>query len=330
MGETSTLASSRPTLSPEQLQKYIEHIYQCEPQQGELHLQRLRELMQTNPLHALTQLKQHHLAGIPFSNLVLHYSSHHTISLDPDVLFHKIVERGLGGYCVETTGLLAIVLRTLGFNFYTSAARVNKSFEQGVDTGDYHGWGHMILIVKIESEKYVVDVGFGPGGSTQPLLLRHGASCKKIGPAESRMVQENISANTDAEQKPWIFQTRTDAHAKWESLYCFYEVEFLPGDYEVMNYATSQNSRSVFTKSFICAAFILNEEKDDIVGNLCIVKATVKRNLNGNLEILQTLKNEGERVNALRTFFNIHLQPLEIRGIHGKITELKEITPTPF
>lgn len=136
----SALASHRPTLSQDQLLKYISCVYGCEPSAAQSQLSELEKLIRNDPLRGLTQLQQRHLASIPFSNLVLHYSQHHSISLDPDVLFHKLVERGLGGYCVENTGFLSIVMRSLGFKFYTGAARVNKGFEQGIDSGDYHGW----------------------------------------------------------------------------------------------------------------------------------------------------------------------------------------------
>ncbi|EEP80418.1 predicted protein [Uncinocarpus reesii 1704] len=327
---TTLPASHRPTLSRDQLLKYIANVYQCAHSEAESQLRELQELIRLDPLRGLTQLQQRHLASMAFSNLVLHYSQHHSISLDPDVLFHKLVERGLGGYCVENTGFFSSVLRTLGFKFYTSAGRVSKGFEQNVDTGEYNGWGHMIIIVTIGQDKYVVDVGFGPNGQTRPLLLKHGAISPRIAPAEARLVKESIAANTDSEQKPWIFQIRTHPQEKWKPAYCFYEIEFLPGDYEAMNFVTSQNPRSIFTKALICAKFLLNQAKDDIVGSVSIVRATVKRNLNGNVEILQSLRNEGERVDALKNLFNIHLQPLEIRGIRGKTTELEDTTAVAF
>lgn len=182
----------------------------------------------------------------------------------------------------------------------------------------------------IGDDKYVVDVGFGPNGPTRPLLIRHGATCMGIAPAEARLIKESIAANTDSGQKPWIYQIRSGPEENWHAAYCFYEIEFLPSDYEMMNFSTSQNTRSIFTKAVICTKFLLNDANDDIVGCLSIVKEKVKRNLNGNVEILQVLKSEGERVDALKDLFNIHLLPLEARGIRGKATELKDESATAF
>jgi hypothetical protein len=42
-----------------------------------------------------TVLQKYFLANVPWENLDLHYSPHHTVNLDPMHLFHKIVERGM-------------------------------------------------------------------------------------------------------------------------------------------------------------------------------------------------------------------------------------------
>lgn len=136
----SNANSHHATFSREQLVRYVCKIYDCAPERGEPLLNELEERIPRDPLGALTSLQQHHLATIPFGNVVLHYSQHHTIALDPDLLFHKMVERGLGGYCVENTGMFAIVLRSLGFKMYTGAAKVSKDLGKELDTGRYHGW----------------------------------------------------------------------------------------------------------------------------------------------------------------------------------------------
>lgn len=132
-------ASQRPTLTREQLLKYVSLVFECETADSGAKLEELEQSVEVEPLKTLKTLQQAHLATIPFSNVVLYYSQHHTISLDPDVLFHKIVERGLGGYCVENTGFFAIVLRSLGYQFYTGGARVAKSFVPGPENDDYLG-----------------------------------------------------------------------------------------------------------------------------------------------------------------------------------------------
>ncbi|KAF3481370.1 putative N-acetyltransferase family protein [Arthroderma uncinatum] len=314
----------RPTFTREQLIQYFSLLYRCEPEAGESKLKEIELLVTSDPLEALFQLQRRHIATFPFSNLVLHYSHHQTISLDPDVLFHKIVERGLGGYCVENTGLFEIVLRTLGFQFYPSGGRVSKSLAPGPENADFFGFGHKILIVIIDKIKYMVDVGFGPQGPTQPLVMRDDEP-DVSGFFQMSLVRKSISINTDAAQRPWQYRYRKDTDSEWVVAYCFYDIEFLPEDFGVMNWWTSQHPRSGFTQGIIFTIFLLNEAEDDIEGNLMLLKDVIKVNRNGNVEILKNLKSEEERVAALKEFFNVHLQPMEIRGIRGKSTEIKTV-----
>lgn len=168
-----------------------------------------------------------------------------------------------------------------------------------------------------------IDVGFGPTGPTCPLLLKSGEVQSSITPGDMRLIQRSISANTDGGQKPWVYEFRPTPDSEWVACYCFYETEFLPGDFEVMNFYTSQHSNSIFTQGFICTRFLLNEAKDEVIGSLMVLKDIVKRNLHGNVEVLETLKSEEERVSILKTMFNIHLLPMEIRGISGMRSEIR-------
>ncbi|OAX78190.1 hypothetical protein ACJ72_07507 [Emergomyces africanus] len=317
------MASQRPTYSRKQLAKYISFIYNFPADQGLAKLSELEGLVQRDPLKALTTLQQRQLATVSFSNVVLHYSQHHTISLDPDHLFHKLIERGLGGYCLENTGLLAIVIRSLGYQFYTAAGRVSQGYDSPASAGQFYGWGHMILVVTIEGTKYTVDVGFGPNGPTRPLLLEEDQPVTSFAPAQMRMIKNNISPNVDRSQRLWIYQTRSNPESEWKDAYCFYGIEFLPEDYEIMNFWTSQHPTSTFKKKFICTKFLLNETEDSIIGTLALTGADVKRNINGKIENLTTLTSEAERVSALQKWFNVHLHPTEVRGIKGSVAEIQ-------
>ncbi|EEQ84892.1 hypothetical protein RJZ56_001282 [Blastomyces dermatitidis] len=320
------MASEHPTYTREQLAKYLIFIYNCPVDQGLTKLSELEELVQRDPLTALTVLQQRQLATVAFSNIVLHYSQHNTISLDPDHLFHKLIERGLGGYCLENTGLLAIVIRSLGYQFYTTAGRVSKGYDSPSAASQFHGWGHMILVVAIDGKKYMVDVGFGPNGPTRPLLLEEDKPATTFAPAQMRVVKSNISANVDRSQRLWMYQTRPDLESDWRDAYCFYNIEFLPQDYEILNFWTSQHPTSTFKQKFICTKFLLSEAEDDIIGTLALTGVDVKQNINGNVEKIAILNSEADRVSALEKWFNVHLHPMEVRGIKGSVVEIQTST----
>lgn len=90
-------------------------------------------------LETLKTLQKHHLAAIPFENLSLHYSSHRTISLDPEDLFEKIVVQRRGGYCMENNLLFGIVLRSLGYCVYGAGGRVSHAISHRPG-GGFEGW----------------------------------------------------------------------------------------------------------------------------------------------------------------------------------------------
>lgn len=48
------------------------------------------------------------------------------ISLEPDDLYEKIVVKKRGGYCMEVNCFFGIVLRSLGFEVYSSGGRVSR------------------------------------------------------------------------------------------------------------------------------------------------------------------------------------------------------------
>lgn len=93
-----------------------------------------------NALKFLTILQQHQLAIVTFENLSLHYSTHHSISLDPDFLYKKIVGDGRGGYCMENNCFFGTILRTLGFNVCSTGARVSKGADGIGPMDEFLGW----------------------------------------------------------------------------------------------------------------------------------------------------------------------------------------------
>jgi N-acetyltransferase len=126
------MASQRAPYAQPQLIRYLKRIrYFAQDDREESghgnQLKQLEQSIQQNPLAVLSELQRRHLSAIPFGNSGLHYSRHHTISLDTESLFHKMIDRKLDGYCLESTGLLYNVLRSLDFNVYATGARVHDS-----------------------------------------------------------------------------------------------------------------------------------------------------------------------------------------------------------
>lgn len=153
--------------------------------------------------------------------------------------------------------------------------------------------------------------------------LQEGATAIRIAPAEMRLVRESIAEFTDKTQKIWIYQTRYDAESKWQPMICFNDVEFLPQDFAVMNFAVSQTRTSWFTQTFVCMQMIPDADGQEIIGQCIMSGGEVKRRVRGQTEILQVLHTEEDRIKALAKYFNVHLRGSEIEGIRGLVSELR-------
>ena len=112
---------------------------------------------------ALAQLQRAHLLRVPFENFDIHFGV--PIELDARVFAEKVALRGRGGFCYELNGAFASLLTALGFDVEFLEARVYAPSGLG---GPF---GHLCLGVQIGERRSLVDVGFGRGGSDEPILL---------------------------------------------------------------------------------------------------------------------------------------------------------------
>jgi arylamine N-acetyltransferase len=97
----------------------------------------------------LTALHVHQIAAIPYENLILHYSTSHAVSLNPQDLFKKMITdaRGRGGYCMENSILFHHILKGLGFKVYMAGVRIRPRVG-GVPGGEYIGWYFPFIIAR--------------------------------------------------------------------------------------------------------------------------------------------------------------------------------------
>ncbi|CAJ2512761.1 Uu.00g008800.m01.CDS01 [Anthostomella pinea] len=288
-----------------------------------------RELHHVPPsLSLLRTLHVYMLAAVPYENLSLHYNATHTIDIDPQHIFQKIVvnRRGRGGYCMENALLYNHVLRGLGFDAYTAGVRTRPRLE-GVPQGDFPGWIHIISIVTLDGKKYHVDVGFGGDGATMPMPLVDGLVHRNIGTQEIRLIRDWIPTQTHRteEHKLWIYQYRNGADKDWNSFYAFPELEFMPLDWEVVNWWTGSSPKSWQTSTVLAIKFLRRAGEDGgetIYGKRMLVNGVVKENLGGKTSVVLECKTEEERVLALEKYFDIHLSDDEKDGIKGYKTAL--------
>lgn len=110
--------------------------------------------------NALDEIVRAHQCTIPFEDLESNYLKKQ-VSINPEVLFDKVITRKRGGYCFELNGLFKDFLCETGFDAFCVFCRV-KSMERPVM--------HRGVFVRLEDGIHYVDVGFGgptPFGSVK-------------------------------------------------------------------------------------------------------------------------------------------------------------------
>ncbi len=116
-------------------------------------------------LKTLIKLHECHVLNVPFENLDIQNKI--KIRLEKDHLFTKIVENLRGGFCYELNYLFASLLIEIGFDVKIVSAQIFDKEKLGPE------FDHMSLIIKLNGENWLADVGFGDL-FIKPLKIDHG------------------------------------------------------------------------------------------------------------------------------------------------------------
>lgn len=172
-----------------------------------------------------------HATRIPFENLDILLGR--PVRLDLAGLQEKLVAGGRGGYCYEQNLLLAAALEQSGFNVTRLAARVRYRTERILPRL------HMLLLVVVDGERLIADVGFGLEGLLLPVPFEAGR--------ESRQFAWTYRVIEEAGE--WVLQSLRDR--SWTPLYSFSLEPQAPADYELANYYSSTHPDSRFTRTLV-------------------------------------------------------------------------------
>ncbi|QIR41442.1 arylamine N-acetyltransferase [Tolypothrix sp. PCC 7910] len=189
----------------------------------------------TPTLETLQAIHLHHTKAIAFENLNSFLKQ--PVLLDIASLQQKLIYENRGGYCFEQNSLLRSVLISLGFQVKNLSARVLWNLPEGTITPR----SHMLLLVNIDTEQYIVDVGFGGLTLTVPLSFT-----------------PNIEQSTSHEpfRLRWVDQTyimQAYIGQEWKSLYRFDLQEQQLPDYQVSSWYVSTHPDSLFVTTLIAA-----------------------------------------------------------------------------
>ncbi|WP_075181792.1 arylamine N-acetyltransferase [Pantoea sp. 1.19] len=185
-------------------------------------------------LATLQQLHRCQPDAIPFENLDVLLGR--PLDLSDDGIFDKLVTAGRGGYCFELNGLFAAGLRQLGFRVRDLAARVLLG-----DSDEVPPRSHRMMMVTLDGERWLVDVGFGGQTLTAPLRLMgdvvqptpHGDFRLRCGP------------------RGWRLESHTASG--WLPLYQFTLAAQYPADYRMANHFVASWPASHFRHRLMVA-----------------------------------------------------------------------------
>jgi N-hydroxyarylamine O-acetyltransferase len=234
-------------------------------------------------LDVLRAIHARHPASIAFENL--DSLMHRPVLIDTDSIQRKLIGQGRGGYCYEMNGLLAAVLRALGFQVAGLSARSLFGHLPGSTPRT-----HMVLKVETEDGAHIADVGFGSRTLSAPLRLDDPGE-----QATPHGVFRLVRSGEHLEE-----QTRIDG--EWKSLYRFSLERQEPQDYAVCNWYHSTHPESPFTNRLMVSRFD-GERRLGLLNNQFAIHYP------GGRTQRRTLGSATEIADLLETKFAIALPP---------------------
>lgn len=227
-------------------------------------------------------LKEIHNAqhrAIPFENFDVALGQ--PIEVTHDALVKKLVNLKRGGYCFELNGILLIALKHFGFKARALLAKVHLS-------GESTGRGHLLILVELAGEKWIVDAGFGSQTPRAPMLFQLNKEIS-IDHQKFKLTEDDL----------YGVMLQAKAEEEWKNLYSFDLCHVCQGDIDYGNYFTSTHPSSVFVSS--CVAYIPTE-----TGGVSLLNRTLKKVSEGS-EIAFELDNSNY-IGSLKKHFGIELK----------------------
>jgi len=188
-------------------------------------------------LETLKELQYRHLMAVPFENLDIHYGN--PIHLDIEAFYRKIVLNRRGGFCYELNGLFYALLEKLEFDVRIISGGVYEE-----DNGEFSPeYDHMALLVEIDGETWLVDVGFGE-------FVRI--------PLNIDTTEEQVDNNRIYRVRPWddgsyLAVERRDDGDGWSPEYKFRPVERKLDEFQKRCRFHQTSKASHFTRKKICS-----------------------------------------------------------------------------
>ncbi len=211
-------------------------------------------------LDTLKRLQLAHQTQYPFQSITTVLDR--PADLAEASLYNKIVERRLGGYCYELNGLFLDLLRHLGYEarIITGIVIINNQLK----LERRNARTHMAIIVTIEQQNYLVDVGFGGLVPTAPLLFAYHQQTEDQSAQDNKAAQIQSTPHgrykiirddrfADQNQNPILPHSQVsyeryilccEVKSEWQMLYVFdllpqIKIDMIVGNWYISTYPDS-------------------------------------------------------------------------------------------
>lgn len=240
-------------------------------------------------MQEINELLIHHLYNIPFNNVELLLNRGQIISLEDECIENKLLMRKRGGYCFEQNKFFSKKIEAKGHLCQQVLARVIY----GQNDAD-RPKTHLVNIVEVDGEKYLVDAGFGPYNPSVVVPL-NGTIVQSEYKTSYRILKSKENGLYRLEY--------TDEFKKDFSLYQFDLNEYSEADFRLSNYFASTHPESKFVTSLIVSIF--SDDGVKFISNLNFSY------FNNEERIDRKIDTQSELTELLKSTFKINLTERE-------------------
>jgi hypothetical protein len=188
---------------------------------------------------------------------------------------------------------------------------------------------HLVLIVQLsnndkpEGQLYLVDVGYGSthglSGPIRPIPLIDDTIVRGSAPPEQHRIVSlrhplsttTFSSSGQSFPTEWALQARRNHHEdKWRTLYLFnLHFEFFQTDIDLQSFAVSTLPDGLMMPKVIVVKMLDSNDDPESLGRIILSGSKLVVSLGDGREELGTCKTEKERVDTLKEFCGIKLDP---------------------
>ena len=220
---------------------------------------------------------RHQLLSVPFENLDVQAGK--VVSMVPEDIVEKILNRNRGGYSYEVNGIFAMALNALGIEYQFVAARPMVYPAMLPKT-------HMAIIANVGGKRWLCDLGFDNYGIREPIELSQ--LDKEITQDHDCFMLSKLNSGE------YLLRARVDG--AWADQYAFDLTPWQWIDFAPVNYMNSTHPEAIFVQKLLVII-------QNISGRTILFGQNLKTIQGGKTAKIDLEKNQIAGV--LKTYFDL-------------------------